>query len=246
MFWKSLSPEKSEADTRNNLNSIEMPQAGIFEASLLNILNNGLGYRKSLESGVCALGDGRIIPMMSYALIEYLMGIDLSGFDLLELGGGHSTEFWSQRVKSVTTLETDPEWARVLGAQGLPNVELRTTNAESIAADMVALGRRFGAIIVDASASRYRCAKTALSILEDGGFILLDNADWYPNTTAMLRKADLIQVDFPDFRPLRWYRCATSLFLHPNFRAHPRYERLPQPLVGGKDIAAKNDWDRIE
>lgn len=246
MFWKSVPPEKSEAEMRNRLDSIEMPEAGLFEASVLNILNSGLGYRKSLENGVCALGDGRIIPMMSYALIEYLMGLDLSGFELLELGGGHSTEFWSQRVRSVTTFETDPEWARILGAQGLPNVEVRTTGAERITQDMAALGRRFDAIIVDASASRYRCAKTALTILKDGGFILLDNADWYPNTTAMLREADLIQVDFPDFRPLRWYRCATSLFLHRNFRARPRYERLPQPLIGGKDIAAKNDWDRIE
>jgi hypothetical protein len=246
MFWKSVPPEKSETETRNRLESIEMPEAGLFEASVLNILNNGLGYRKSIESGVCALGDGRIVPMMSYALIEYLMGLDLSGFELLELGGGHSTEFWSQRVKSVTSLETDPEWARVLGAHGLPNVEICTTTAETIATDMIGIGRRFDAIIVDASASRYRCAKAALTILKDGGFILLDNADWYPNTTAMLRAADLIQVDFPDFRPLRWYRCVTSLFLHPNFRARPRYERLPQPLIGGKDIAAKNDWDRIE
>jgi len=246
MFWKSTPPESSEAQTRNRLDSVEIPEAGAFEASVMNIINNGLGYRQTVESGVCALGDGRIIPMMSYALIEYLMGLDLSTFDLLELGGGHSTEFWSQRVKSVTTLETDLEWARTLGAQGLPNVEVRTTSVERITQDMTALGRRFDAVIVDASASRYRCAKTALTILKEGGFILLDNADWYPNTAAMLRAADLIQVDFPDFRPLRWYRCATSLFLHPNFRARPRYERLPQPLIGGKDIAAKNDWDRIE
>lgn len=246
MFWKSVPPEKSEAATRNRLESIEMPEAGLFEASVMNILANGLGYRKSIETGVCALGDGRIIPMMSYALIEYLMGLDLSGFDLLELGGGHSTEFWSQRVKSVTTLETDPEWARILGGHGLPNVEIRVTSAEGIVQDMAGLGRRFDAVIVDASASRYRCAKAALGILNDGGFILLDNADWYPNTTAMLRAADLIQVDFPDFRPLRWYRCASSLFLHRNFQARPRYERMPQPLIGGKDIAAENDWDRVE
>ncbi|HWF64529.1 MAG TPA: hypothetical protein VN685_07965 [Rhizomicrobium sp.] len=246
MFWKSVSPENSAAETRNRLESIEMPETGLFEASVTNILANGLGFRKTIESGVCALGDGRIIPMMSYALVEYLMGLDLAGFDLLELGGGHSTEFWSQRVKSVITLETDPEWARILKSHALPNVDVRATGAEQIAQDMAALGRRFDAIIVDASASRYRCAKAAVSILKDGGFILLDNADWYPNTTAMLRDADLIQVDFPDFRPLRWYRCASSLFLHPNFRARPRYERLPQPLIGGKDIAAKNDWDRIE
>lgn len=246
MFWKSVPPEASEAQTRNRLESIEIPEAGLFEASVLNVLNSGLGYRKSIESGVCALGDGRIIPLMSYALVEYLMGLDLSAFDLLELGGGHSTEFWSQRVKSVTTLETDPEWARVLNARDLPNVEIRTTAAEAITKDIRALGRRFDAVIVDVSASRYQCAKAGLAILKGGGFILLDNADWYPNTTAMLRDADLIQVDFPDFRPLRWYRCATSLFLHRDFRARPRYERLPQPLIGGKDIAGNNNWDRID
>ena len=246
MFWKSATPENSEAQTRNRLESIELPEAGIFEASVLNVLNTGLGYRPSIEKGLCALGDGRVIPMMSYALIEYLMGLDLSHFELLELGGGHSTEFWSQRVSRVTTLETDPEWVRILTANGLPNVEVLPTSSENIARDMGALGKPFDAVIVDASASRYRCAKAALAILKEGGFILLDNADWYPNTTAMLRGADLIQVDFPDFRPLRWYRCATSLFLHPKFRARPRYERLPQPLIGGKDIAARNDWDRIE
>src|SRR5580704_8160790 len=180
MFWKSVPPEDPEAQTRNRLESIEMPQAGLFEASVLNILNSGLGYRKSIENGVCALGDGRIIPMMSYALIEYLMGLDLSGFDLLELGGGHSTEFWAQRVKAVTTLETDPEWARILSANGFPNVEIRATSAERISDDIAKAGGRFDAIIIDASASRYRCAKAALDVLNEGGFILLDNADWYP------------------------------------------------------------------
>ncbi len=246
MFWKSVPPDQSGEQPRNRLESVELSQAGVFEASVLNILNQGLGFRKSIETGVCGLGDDRIIPMMSYALVEYVMGLDLSGFDLLELGGGHSTEFWSQRVKSVVTLETDPEWARVINSHGLPNVEVCATSADRIAQDMKGLKRKFDAIIVDASASRYRSAKAAVEILNDGGFILLDNADWYPNTTAMLREADLIQVDFPDFRPLRWYRCATSLFLHRNFRARPRYERLPQPLIGGKDIAAANEWDRIE
>jgi hypothetical protein len=246
MFWKSLPPEQSQEQTRKRLDSVELPEAGVFEASLLNILNQGLGFRKSLESGVCSLGDGRLIPMMSYSLVEYLMGLDLAGFDLLELGGGHSTEFWSQRVKSVVTLETDPEWARILNSHALPNVEVRSTDAGQIVQDMMALGKRFDAIIVDVSASRYRCAKAALNILSPGGFVLLDNADWYPNTTALLRGADLIQVDFPDFRPLRWYRCATSLFLHREFRARPHYERQPQPLIGGKDIAGANEWDRVE
>jgi hypothetical protein len=240
MFWNS--PKLQSA---NPLETVDLPDAAMFEASVLNILADGLGFRRSLETGVCQLGDERLIPMMSYGLVEYLMGLDLTAFDLLELGGGHSTEFWSQRVQSVTTLETDAQWARVLASHNHPNTKIQATTAERVADDMKALGRKFDAVIVDASASRYRCAKTALGLLKPGGFILLDNSDWYPNTTAMLRAADLIQVDFHDFRALRWYRCATSLFLHQDFRARPRHGRLPQPLIGGKDIAAANDWDTV-
>lgn len=245
MFWTGTSGEDEEA-LRNRLDSVEMSQSAAFEASVFEILNGMLGYRKSLEENACVLGDGRVIPMMSYGLIEYLMGLDLSAFRVLELGGGQSTEFWAQRARTVLTLETDPEWARILSANAFPNVEIRHTAAERIQESIALAGGPFDVIVIDVSASRYRCAKAALKLLNPGGFILLDNADWYPNTTALLRAADLIQVDFADFRPLRWYRCATALFLHKDFRARPRYDRLPQPSIGGKDIAAANDWDRIE
>jgi len=145
----------------------------------------------------------------------------------------------------LATLETDAAWAKTLAEGNFPNTEIRVTEAERIAADMTGLGRTFDAVIVDAATNRYRCARAALQILRPGGFILLDNADWYPNTTAMLRDADLIQVDFSDFRPLRWYRCCTSLFLHKDFRARPGGGRLPRPLIGGKDIGEVNAWDRI-
>jgi hypothetical protein len=62
MFWKSVPPENSEAQMRNRLESIEMPEAALFEASVLNILNSGLGYRKSIESGVCAFGTAGSSP----------------------------------------------------------------------------------------------------------------------------------------------------------------------------------------
>ena len=143
-----------------------------------------------------------------------------------------ATAFWSARVRSVLTLETDADWARTLAGDKLANVEIRATTPQRIDADMAALGRSFDAVIVDASASRYRCAKAALALLKPGGFILLDNSDWYPNTSAMLRQADLIQVDFPDFRPLRWYRCVSSLFLHKDFRPKPRLGALPLPPMG--------------
>lgn len=246
MLWnKAVSPSERGERIRDRLDIVELPNAAIFEAAIVNVLNEGLGFRKSTERDVCMLGDERVIPMMSYGLIEYLMGLDLSSFAVLELGGGHSTEFWSHRAKSVLTLETDAEWARMLSSYEFANVEIRSAHSETIFDDIAAIGRSFDAIIIDASANRYKCAEAALKLLNSGGFVILDNADWYPNTTALLRGADLIQVDYPDFRPLRWYRCATSLFLHREFRPKPRHGRLPLRPIGGKDIAAENDWDKM-
>src|SRR5262249_38678010 len=130
MFWKLAAATESPEQLARALDTVEMADAPMLEASVLNILNSGLGFRRSVESGACLLGDGQKIPMMSYGLIEYVMGLDLSGFDLLELGGGFSTEFWSARVKSVTTLETDANWARTLANTKLPNTEIRATDAE--------------------------------------------------------------------------------------------------------------------
>ena len=244
MLW-TRTPSPDDPKMRNRLDTVEMPDVETFQASALHILSDRLGFRKSLEQGDCMLGDERVIPMMSYGLVEYLIALDLTSFDILELGGGHSTEFWSHRAKSVLTLETDSSWAKILESRALPNSRIATTTAETVASDMCALERQFDAIIIDISANRFRCAKAALDLLRRGGFILLDNADWYPNTTQLLRAADLIQIDFCDFRPLRWYRSATSRFLHKEFRARPRFGRLPQPLIGGKDIADANEWDQI-
>jgi hypothetical protein len=58
-----------------------------------------------------------------------------------------------------------------------------------------------------------------------------------------LREADLIQIDFHDFRPAHHFRCTTSLFLHREFRPKPNSARLPLVPIGGKDVAATNRWD---
>jgi len=246
MFWtKASQTEQLPAEqVRQKLEVVEMPDSAMFLASVMNILAVALGYRASADQHTCVLGDGRPIPMMSYSLVEYLLGLDLATFDLLELGGGNSTHFWASRTRSVLTLETNAEWMKLLQARRMPNVEARLSTSDTLAKDMLELGRQFDVIVIDSAANRLHPAKSAAAILRPGGFIILDNSDWYPNTARVLRDADLIQVDFHDFRPLHHFRCTTSLFLHPGFRARPKAARLPLVPLGGKDVAANNQWDR--
>jgi SAM-dependent methyltransferase len=245
MFWtKALPSEQLDAEQiRRNFGVIEAPDSAMFLTSVTHILATGLGYRSSMDQRVCVLGDGRPIPMMSYSLIEYLLGLDLGAFEVLELGGGSSTPFWASRTRAVLSLETDAEWLKILQARRMPNLDARLSTPDTLVRDMAGLGRRFDAIVIDAAANRLKLAEQAAALLKPGGFVILDNSDWYPNAAQALRTADLIQVDFHDFRPLHSFRCTSSLFLHPAFRPKPLAGRLPLVPIGGKDVAATNRWD---
>jgi hypothetical protein len=245
MLWTRALPtgEVSEAQLKRRFENVELPESAVALAAVTHILSAQLGYQTSFDRGSSVLGDGRPIPLMSYSLIEYLLGLDLSSFDLLELGGGGSTPFWASRTKSVLTLETDAQWHRSMQSRRIPNVEVRLSAPGTLANDMLELGRSFDVIVIDASANRCTLAGRAVRTLRPGGFIILDNSDWYPNAARVLREGDLIQVDFPDFRPLHHYRCTTSLFLHREFRPKARSARLPPATIGGKDVADTNQWD---
>jgi SAM-dependent methyltransferase len=247
MFWtKAIPTERMNAEQiKRRFEVVEAPDSAIFLASAMNILSMELGYKASADQRASVLGDGRPIPMMSYALVEYLLGLDLSELGLLELGGGGSTQFWASRTKSVLTFETSPEWMQALESRPLPNVEARLSTAETLVGDMLSLNRTFDIVVIDAAANRYLLAKNALQVLRPGGFVILDNSDWFPNAARVLREADLIQVDFHDFRPLHHYRCTTSLFMHRDYRPKPKTTRLPLVPIGGKDVAESNQWDVV-
>lgn len=246
MFWTHLIPgtrRGEDADgLRNNVGVHELPRGAMFMASALTILARDLGFLQSAETEAATLGNGEPVPLMSYGFIEYVMALDLRNFDCLELGGGRSTQFWAKRMNKVLTLETDLETAGRLGIGKPGNLEIAHVEASRLP---VAAGQSgpFDAVIIDAAANRVACARSALNILKPGGFVVLDNSDWYPNAARTLRDGDLIQVDFHDFRPSHHYRCATSIFLHRDFRPKPLADRLPPQPLGGKTPTEPNRWD---
>ena len=248
-FWTWIVPGQSPGQDANalrlNFNVLEVPRSEVFMLAALEILARVLGFKSSAETRRATLGDGTPIPLMSYSLIEYLIGIDLSGFDVLELGGGQSTKFWSQRARSVHTFEHDATWHNGLELHALPNVELTVLGGDEYVDRLLALKESYDIIVIDCSANRRECAKAIAHRLRAGGMVILDNSDWYPNAAAYLRSLDLIQVDFADFRPDHAYRCTTSVFLHRDFRPIPAGRCLPAPALGGKDVSATNAWDQV-
>lgn len=244
MFWRVLGPRTGAADEIARLNNdpsiVSTPVSSVFLASLMTLLSENLGMRRSAETGESRLGDGTPVPMISFSLIEYLDGLDLSGFDVLEIGGGLSTDFFAARAKSVHTLETNPEWVRAIAARN-PKAIVEFA-PEPIAARIAAFDKTFGIIVIDPSGNRLSCARASIAKLKPGGFIILDNSEWYPNASKVLRDAGLIEVDFHDFRPCHHFRTTTSIYLHPEFRPVPKEDRLPRVPIGGKN-PQPNPWD---
>lgn len=244
-FWTQVKlPDQSPdtlAEARGHLGLIEAPRDAIWLASLVKIIAVDYGYVESIRRSASVWGDGAPIPMYTYSLIEYLRALDFSQSDVLEFGAGESTKFWAARARSVTALENDAGWIEKLKEAAAPNVTI--VHASDMPAAFRALNRAFDIIIVDCKANRFDCAEAATERLAPGGMVILDNADWYPNTAKLLREADLIQVDFPGLRPGRAHACVTSLFLHRAFVARPAAGVLPLAPAGGKP-RPPGPWDR--
>jgi len=242
-YLKAALPDSSSqtlAQARKQLNALELTQADAFMACVTKVLREDLGFRVSAETDLPQLGNGEPIPMWSYGIIEYLMGIDLTGFDCLELGGGQSTLFLAKRCNSVTVLENNREW--MVNLEAIPGVSTHFTPQGGIPQTMASMTRRFHFISIDPGENRYACAMAAIPLLSDDGFIVLDNSEWYANTAALLRSADLIQLDFHDFRAGHHYRTTTSLFIKPSFRPKPLGATMPLTPIGGR-VVGLNDWD---
>jgi hypothetical protein len=244
MYWNILKPQTDSpgemARLNNDPNVVKTPVSAVFLASAFTLLSEDLGLRRSADTNESKLGNGAPVPMMSFALIEYLNGLDLGAFDVLEIGGGLSTDYWVAHARNVTTLDTDASWVKQTADRN------RSAAVEYVAGSLperiAAFDRKFGIIVIDPSANRLACARAALAKLDAGGFMILDNSDWYPNTSKVLRDADLIEIDFHDFRPCHHFRATASIYLTPGFRPKPKGARLPLSPIGGKQIAL-NGWD---
>ena len=189
--------------------------------------------------------DGRAVPWYTYPAIEYLRQLDFSGKTVFEYGSGNSTLFWGASAKHVVSAEEDERWYEALRSKLPANCELILETDLFRYVDVI---RRypegFDVIVVDGASrgrTRLKCSRVALECLRPGGLIILDNSDWLPESSRVLRESGLIQVDMTGFVPINGHTQTTSLFFHREFVTRPKGSRLPQLGPG----AADKNWERL-
>lgn len=208
---------------------------------VLNYIEDTLGGHESYKRKLPVDRHKRPLPWYTYPAIEYLQQFDFSKCDVFEYGSGNSSKFWSARARQVTSVESDPYWYKRNIRELAPNqiLILRTEKEEYVNA--IHLYDSFYDVIVIDGKYRYSCAIEALKRIKNGGIIILDNTDWFPNTAKLLRDNGYTQVDFIGARPINSYAWCTSIFFKNQINIP--YVAIPTRVLGGLTQVADDDMD---
>jgi len=181
-----------------------------------SILNDHYGWALSREGQKAIDASAQPWPWFTYPAIEYLNQMSFADRDVFEWGGGNSSLFFAGRCNSITTVESDRNWVAYLEGNKRSNHRIILREPARFASAIVEQEARFDVIVIDAW-QRNQCARLAPQFLRKGGLIVLDNSDWFPEASRVLRESGLIQVDMHGFGPINQYTWTTSLFFDRGF-----------------------------
>ena len=205
------------------------------------VIAHDYAHLSTIRKSECRDAAGNPLPWYTYPAIECLDKMNLFGKTVFEYGSGFSTLYWSKKAKSVTAVEHDKSWFEKISPQAPPNTTIHYVPEMDRYAQaplqIPGSGGKYDIIIVDGQ-ERYKCAQAALQCLKDDGFIILDNADWFPNTVNLLSNAGLIRIDLIGLGPINVYTWNTMLFLKRNLKIE---YNPPVPIATHIEQQAKDD-----
>ena len=188
------------------------------------------GQFKSIANESCIDANEEAIPWYTYPTIEYLSQFDYRKLTVFEWGSGNSSLFWAKRAKQVTSMESNSSWHKKISKKSPKNLNIiLEENPKKYVSGWIK--NKYDVIIIDGD-QRKKCSEIAPEHLNDGGLIILDNAEQFPKLAKKLRTAGLIQIDFAGFGPINDYCWVTSIFLKRDFKLKALKNIQPQPTVG--------------
>lgn len=208
-----------------------------------NILAVKYGQFNTIRRWECVDSMSDKIPWYTYPAIEYLDNIDFSDKIVFEYGSGNSSAYWARKAKFVRSAEHNKQWYEKVKSQLAGNQTIELCEAENDYLGAInKIPEQFDVIVID-GVHREKCVMLVRDHLSDGGMVILDNADWYKETSRYLReKLDLLEVDFHGFGPINAYTWTTSIFFSRSARFQPRNNSQPHYSVAA---IKKSDGERV-
>lgn len=204
-----------------------------------NALAFDYGYLASIKATLPIDAEGRPLPWYTYPAIDFLKQLSFRDKTVFEYGSGNSTLFWAALAKKVVSVENDEEWHKRIAPKLGENCELiLASDPKAYIKSIRNYSEGFDVIVVDGlpdNFGRYNAAHEAVRHLKAGGLIILDNSDWLPASSKLLRDEGLLEIDMTGPGPVNRYMWTTSLFFHRLFDFPARTQRRPMPGIGGVD-----------
>lgn len=137
------------------------------------------GYMRSLETKEPVNEAGDPIPWMNYSFIDFLSPRLNQSMNIFEYGSGYSTLFFSDKVRSVTSIEFDRDWFKKvefeLEAKDNCEVHFYPDKERYIRAVTDFEQKNFDIIVIDGR-DRVECVQHVIPYLNEAGVVILDDS----------------------------------------------------------------------
>lgn len=202
-----------------------------------------LGVFTSKE-GELLNGDSEPIPLLTSSFLNWFETQNWNSFNLLELGAGGSTLYFSNFFKSVTSYETNQIWFDNLSLKVSNNVNLMRVDSifDTLNKNNKKNIHDFDVILIDAAENR---AKLTSWLIKQNykGIIFFDNSEWYRNSINMLIKDDYLEIPFFGLKPIEdWVSCTSILAKTSTLKGILNGKWLSLPKLSWKEPIG-NNWD---
>lgn len=175
--------------------------------------------------------NGTEIPWFTYPAYEFINQFNFSEKSVFEWGSGNSSIYFAKRCQLIISIEHDLLWFEKQSKKMLPNQQLFHFTDEKYYQSILDFNQQFDIIIVD-GILREQCLEIVLNKLKNGGMVILDNADRYPEACKKYRDNGFIQIDFHGLGPVNEYAWTTSI-LFKTFNFLPLSIQPVVPIGGG-------------
>lgn len=158
---------------------------------------------------------GQGIPWISYPCLDFLKDRVHTDMAVFEWGCGGSTEWWSNKVRSIVSVEHDKKWYddvfKDQNVNGGCYIELEYGGA--YCQKILEFTKCFDIIMIDGR-DRVNCAKNCLGALKNDGVVLWDNTDRteYQEGYDYLISQGFKRIDFWGNGPMNLEIFSTSIF----------------------------------
>lgn len=175
------------------------------------------GWVRSRMSHRPVTKEGDSLPWFTYSSIEFVEQRLKPTFKVYEFGSGNSTLFFSKRVNSINSVESDHGFFEELRPKLDPVSNVTYSyfpDEEGAFGDSIKpFSKTFDVIVVD-GADRVNCARNSIAALKDDGVIIWDNSDRleYQEGYDFLLNNGFKRIDFVGHGPIGYKEWATSIF----------------------------------